>query len=39
MAIRALVERFPDLAEDPDGPLEWIPGAMVRGVRRYPVRW
>ncbi|MEU7067915.1 cytochrome P450 [Streptomyces sp. NPDC046161] len=39
VAIRALVERFPGLAEDPDGPLEWIPGAMVRGVRRYPVRW
>lgn len=40
IAIRALLERFPGLAEDPEaGPREWIPGTLIRGVKRLPVRW
>lgn len=40
IAIRTLLERCPDLALDPDGgPLEWLPGLLIRGVRRLPVRW
>lgn len=40
IAIRALLERFPDLADDPRaGPPEWIPGTLIRGVKRLPVRW
>ncbi|MFJ9340479.1 cytochrome P450 [Streptomyces sp. NPDC101733] len=40
IAIRALLERFPDLAEDPEaGPPQWLPGSLMRGVRRLPVRW
>ncbi|MFG2876476.1 cytochrome P450 [Streptomyces sp. NPDC048337] len=40
IAIRALLERFPRLYEDPDaGPREWIPGTLIRGVKRLPVRW
>ncbi|MFD3870170.1 cytochrome P450 [Streptomyces sp. NPDC058623] len=38
IALRALLERFPDLAEVP-GPREWISGSLVRGVKQYPVRW
>lgn len=39
-AIRALLERCPDLALDPSGgPLDWLPGMLIRGVRRLPVRW
>ncbi|MFJ6698628.1 cytochrome P450 [Streptomyces sp. NPDC091272] len=40
VALRTLLERFPDLAADgsPDaGP--WIPGLLIRGVRKLPVRW
>lgn len=40
IAIRGLLERFPDLAEDPaGGPLVWIGGSLMRGVTRLPVRW
>ncbi|WP_405792108.1 cytochrome P450 [Streptomyces sp. NBC_00029] len=40
IAIRALLERFPDLAEDPDaGPPDWLPGGLMRGVTRLPLRW
>jgi cytochrome P450 len=40
IALRTLLERFEDLA--PDGPPEagpWIPGLLIRGVRKLPVRW
>ncbi|GAA1366396.1 cytochrome P450 family protein [Streptomyces beijiangensis] len=40
IAVRALLERCPDLALDPDGgAYDWIPGLLMRGVRRLPVRW
>ncbi|MFZ3473775.1 cytochrome P450 family protein [Streptomyces sp. 4.24] len=40
IAIRSLLERFPGLAEDPQtGPRDWIPGTLIRGVKRLPVRW
>ncbi|MET8329028.1 cytochrome P450 [Streptomyces sp. NPDC005181] len=40
IAIRALLERCPDLALDPDtAELDWLPGMLIRGVRRLPVRW
>ncbi|MFF3314338.1 cytochrome P450 [Streptomyces sp. NPDC003035] len=40
IAVRTLLERFPRLELDPDGaPWEWMPGLLVRGVRRLPVRW
>ncbi|MFE2286279.1 cytochrome P450 [Streptomyces sp. NPDC059443] len=40
IAVRSLLERFPDLTADPDaGPPEWIPGTLVRGVTKLPVRW
>ncbi|MFF4389589.1 cytochrome P450 [Streptomyces sp. NPDC001552] len=40
IAVRALLERFPDLAEDPDaGPPDWLPGILMRGVTRLPLRW
>ncbi|MET9801074.1 cytochrome P450 [Streptomyces sp. NPDC006368] len=40
IALRALLERFPSLALDPSaGPLDWLPGLLMRGVRRLPVRW
>ncbi|MEU8777693.1 cytochrome P450 [Streptomyces sp. NPDC048606] len=40
IAIRTLLERFPDLAADPaGGPLDWLPGSLMRGVSRLPVRW
>ncbi|MET8096312.1 cytochrome P450 [Streptomyces sp. NPDC005236] len=38
VALRSLLERCPDLA--PDGPPSgWLPGMLMRGVRRMPVRW
>ncbi|MEV8389309.1 MULTISPECIES: cytochrome P450 family protein [unclassified Streptomyces] len=40
IAIRTLLERCPDLALDPAaGPYDWMPGLLIRGVRRLPVRW
>ncbi|MFF4445059.1 cytochrome P450 [Streptomyces sp. NPDC001502] len=40
IAVRALLERFPDLAGDPDaGPPDWLPGTLMRGVTRLPLRW
>ncbi|MFF4427270.1 cytochrome P450 [Streptomyces sp. NPDC001549] len=40
IAVRALLERFPDLASDPDaGPPDWLPGTLMRGVTRLPLRW
>ncbi|MER7464292.1 cytochrome P450 [Streptomyces sp. NPDC097981] len=40
IAFRGLLERFPDLAEDPAGdPPSWIGGSLIRGVTRLPVRW
>ncbi|KOU84369.1 MULTISPECIES: cytochrome P450 family protein [Streptomyces] len=40
IAIRSLLERFPGLAGDPDaGPLDWLPGTLMRGVTRLPLRW
>ncbi|MCX5380100.1 cytochrome P450 [Streptomyces sp. NBC_00091] len=40
IAIRGLLERFPDLAVDPDGgPLEWLPGSLMHGASRLPLRW
>ncbi|MFJ6935080.1 cytochrome P450 [Streptomyces sp. NPDC101132] len=40
IAVGALLARFPDLAADPDaGPPEWIPGTLIRGVKRLPVTW
>ncbi|WP_051723268.1 cytochrome P450 [Streptomyces albus] len=39
IAIRRLLERFPDLAPDlPASDLPWIPGLLIRGLRRLPVR-
>ncbi|TDU75190.1 cytochrome P450 [Streptomyces sp. KS 21] len=40
IAIRGLLERFPDLAEDPAGEAPtYIGGSLIRGVTRLPVRW
>lgn len=40
IAIRSLLERFPDLAEDPEaGPPAWLPGSLMHGVSRLPLRW
>ncbi|WP_433545035.1 cytochrome P450 family protein [Streptomyces sp. CA-294286] len=40
IALRALLERCPDLALDPRGePWQWLPGLLIRGVRKLPVRW
>ncbi|MGI5479911.1 cytochrome P450 family protein [Streptomyces lavendofoliae] len=40
IAVRALLERFPALALDPSaGPPDWLPGLLMRGVRRLPVTW
>ncbi|MGC5411025.1 cytochrome P450, partial [Streptomyces sp. DT225] len=40
IAIRALLERCPGLAADPEAaPFDWLPGTLIRGVRRLPVRW
>ncbi|MFF5703709.1 cytochrome P450 [Streptomyces sp. NPDC012794] len=40
IALRSLLERFPDLACDADeAGLRWVPGMLIRGVRELPVRW
>ncbi|MFI8006040.1 cytochrome P450 [Streptomyces sp. NPDC086010] len=40
IAIAALLERCPGLARDPEGgEPDWLPGLLLRGVRRLPVRW
>lgn len=40
VAIQTLLERFPRLELDPEAaPWEWMPGLLIRGVRRLPVRW
>ncbi|MFF5899207.1 cytochrome P450 [Streptomyces argenteolus] len=40
IAIRALLDRCPRLERDPDGgEPDWLPGMLLRGVRRLPVRW
>ncbi|MFG3505240.1 cytochrome P450 [Streptomyces sp. NPDC047821] len=40
IAVRALLDRFPALSLDPDaGPPDWLPGLLIRGTRRLPVRW
>ncbi|MBO0914259.1 cytochrome P450 family protein [Streptomyces laculatispora] len=40
IAIRSLLERCPGLGLDPDaGEPDWLPGMLIRGVRRLPVRW
>ncbi|MDX3236262.1 cytochrome P450 [Streptomyces sp. ME03-5709C] len=40
VAVRALLERCPDLALDADpAELDWLPGMLIRGVRRLPVRF
>ncbi|WP_406863874.1 cytochrome P450 [Streptomyces sp. HUAS MG47] len=40
IAVRTLLDRFPRLELDPDaGAWEWLPGILIRGVRRLPVRW
>ena len=40
IALRTLLERCPDLVLDPDAePYQWLPGLLIRGVRRLPVRW
>ncbi|MEU3049593.1 MULTISPECIES: cytochrome P450 [unclassified Streptomyces] len=39
-ALASLLTRCPGLAADPDaGPEEWLPGLLIRGTRRLPVRW
>ncbi|WP_197361253.1 cytochrome P450 family protein, partial [Streptomyces clavuligerus] len=40
IALEALLNRLPALAADPEGgPPEWLPGLLLRGTRRLPVRW
>ncbi|MEU5974782.1 cytochrome P450 [Streptomyces sp. NPDC047315] len=40
IALKTLLTRCPELAVDPSaGPLEWLPGLLIRGVRSLPVRW
>lgn len=40
IAIRTLLERCPGLVLDADASeFDWIPGLLIRGVRRLPVRW
>ncbi|WP_237531363.1 cytochrome P450 [Streptomyces sp. SID3212] len=40
IAVRSLLERCPDLSLDPAaGPYDWLPGRLIRGTRRLPVRW
>ncbi|MEU9374258.1 cytochrome P450 [Streptomyces sp. NPDC048255] len=40
IALRSLLERFPDIAgEADDASLSWVPGMLIRGVRELPVRW
>ncbi|MGW3812586.1 cytochrome P450 family protein [Streptomyces sp. NPDC005046] len=38
VALRSLLDRCPDLALD-GPPSGWLPGMLMRGVRRMPVRW
>ncbi|GAA2248480.1 cytochrome P450 [Streptomyces ruber] len=38
VALRSLLERCPDLALD-GRPDDWLPGMLMRGLRRLPVRW
>ncbi|MEV8567331.1 cytochrome P450 [Streptomyces sp. NPDC051322] len=39
-AVRTLLERCPELALDRQGGgYDWIPGLLIRGVRKLPVRW
>ncbi|MFE3641358.1 cytochrome P450 [Streptomyces sp. NPDC059169] len=39
VAVRTLLERLPGLALDSGERPEWLPGMLMRGVRRLPVRW
>ncbi|MET8754153.1 cytochrome P450 [Streptomyces sp. NPDC004667] len=40
IAFRSLLDRFPGLTADADGAEPaWVPGMLIRGVRRLPVRW
>jgi len=40
IAIRSLLERCPGIALDVEvDQLSWLPGTLLRGVRRLPVRW
>ncbi|MFD8986095.1 cytochrome P450 [Streptomyces sp. NPDC059564] len=40
IALRSLLERFPDLDGDADeAKLVWVRGMLIRGVRELPVRW
>ncbi|MFD9792260.1 cytochrome P450 [Streptomyces sp. NPDC059070] len=40
IAVRTLLERAPGLElAAGQGPLEWLPGMLIRGVRHLPVRW
>lgn len=40
IALRTLLDRFPGLELDAEaGSLEWLPGMLMRGTRRLPVRW
>lgn len=40
IAIRSLLERFPDLALDAHpAALTWRTGMLIRGPHRLPVRW
>ncbi|MGW0394690.1 cytochrome P450 family protein [Streptomyces sp. NPDC003042] len=40
IALRSLLERFPNLTADADpAHLPWLPGMLIRGVRELPVRW
>ncbi|MER7173282.1 cytochrome P450 family protein [Streptomyces mesophilus] len=38
IALRSLLERCPDLSLD-GTPGPWLPGMLVRGVRKLPVKW
>ncbi|MBA4862848.1 cytochrome P450 [Streptomyces sp. PSKA54] len=42
VALRSLLDRCPDLGLDTDRdgpPGPWMPGMLIRGMRRVPVRW
>lgn len=40
IAVPALLERCPGLELDPDaGEPDWLPGMLIRGTRKLPVRW
>ncbi|NLU72361.1 cytochrome P450 [Streptomyces sp. HNM0575] len=40
IAVRSLLERCPDIATDADeAELPWMPGMLIRGVKRLPVHW